>query len=85
MVPLPTMRMPWRALLYVINELNAARTIPHPCTQNDRAAGIAFNLILIRVAQNRANPELDLPSFIGHSTIERAIPAAPRRNSEPVT
>ena len=72
-------------LLYVINELNAARTLSHPCTQNLRAAPIAFNLILIRVAQNRANPEAELPtSFIGDSTIERAIPATPRHNSETV-
>ncbi|KAF8325110.1 hypothetical protein F5887DRAFT_259817 [Amanita rubescens] len=47
-------------------------------------AGIAFNLILIRVAQNRASPEPQLPTFIGDSTIERAIPAAPRHNSETV-
>ncbi|KAF8330670.1 hypothetical protein F5887DRAFT_78613 [Amanita rubescens] len=52
---------------------------------NNRTAGIAFNLILIRVAQNRANPEAELPTFIGDSTIERAIPAAPRHNSEMVS
>jgi len=51
---------------------------------NFPTAGIAFNLILIRVAQNRASPEPELPTFIGDSTIERAIPAAPRRNSETV-
>ena len=52
--------------------------------QNSRAAGIAFDLILIRVAQNRANPEAELPTFIGDATIERAIPAAPRHNPERV-
>ncbi|KAF8343635.1 hypothetical protein F5887DRAFT_1075734 [Amanita rubescens] len=51
---------------------------------NNRTAGIAFNLILIRVAQNRANSELEPPTFIGDSTIERAIPAAPRHHSEMV-
>jgi hypothetical protein len=71
-----------RPLLYVIIELNAASHMA--CTQNGRAAGIAFNLMLIRVAQNRANPEPEVPTFIGDSTIERAIPAAPRRNSETV-
>ncbi|KAF8345624.1 hypothetical protein F5887DRAFT_1074347 [Amanita rubescens] len=54
-------------------------------TINDRTAGIAFNLILIRVAQNRANPEPQLPVFIGDTTIERAIRAAPSNNSEVVT
>jgi hypothetical protein len=44
--------------------------------QSNRTAGITFNLILIRVAQNRANPEAELPTFIGDSTIERVIPAA---------
>ena len=52
--------------------------------QNDRTAGIAFNLILIRVAQNRANPEPELPTFIGDSTVERAMPATPRDNPETV-
>ena len=52
--------------------------------QNSRTAGIAFDLILIRVAQNRANPEPELPTFIGDSTVERAIPAAPYHNSETV-
>ncbi|KAF8333004.1 hypothetical protein F5887DRAFT_1080459 [Amanita rubescens] len=51
---------------------------------NFPTAGIAFNLILIRVAQNRANQETELPTFIGDSTIERAIPAEPRHNSEMV-
>ncbi|KAF8342398.1 hypothetical protein F5887DRAFT_1283775 [Amanita rubescens] len=44
---------------------------------SSRTAGIAFNLILIRVAQNRANPEPELPTFIGDSTLERVNPAAP--------
>ncbi|KAF8341129.1 hypothetical protein F5887DRAFT_1076558 [Amanita rubescens] len=51
---------------------------------NNRTAGIAFSLILIRVAQNRVNSEPEVPAFIGDSTIERAIPAAPRHNSETV-
>lgn len=59
----------------------AAMTVSHPCVQSFSAAGIAFNLILIRVAQNRVNPEAELPTFIGDS-IEYAIPAAPRHNSE---
>ncbi|KAF8347934.1 hypothetical protein F5887DRAFT_671807 [Amanita rubescens] len=36
---------------------------------------IAYNLILIRVAQNRATPKPELPTFISESTIERAIPS----------
>jgi hypothetical protein len=40
------------------------------CTQNFPVAGIAYNLILIRVAQNRAEPQ-GVPSVIGDSTIER--------------
>ena len=63
---------------------NAVRTLSHSCMQNFRTAGIAFNLILIRVAQNRACAEPELPTFIGDSTIERAIRAAPHYNSETV-
>ncbi|KAF8327828.1 hypothetical protein F5887DRAFT_1288454 [Amanita rubescens] len=37
-------------------------------------SGIAYNLILIRVAQNRAEHEDNLPSFINGSTIERNQP-----------
>ena len=69
--------------MYVIDEFNAT-TISHPYIQNNRTAGIAFNLILIRVAQNRANPEPELSAFIGDSTIDRAIAAPPRHNSEMV-
>ena len=71
--------------MYVVNESNAARTaISHSCMQNFPTAGIAFNLILIRVAQNRASPEPELPTFIGDSTIERVSPAALRQSSEMV-
>ncbi|KAF8347388.1 hypothetical protein F5887DRAFT_1281090 [Amanita rubescens] len=49
------------------------------------ASLIAYNLILIRVGINRANPELELPTFIGDSTIERAVPAVPSHQSETVT
>ncbi|KAF8712011.1 hypothetical protein AX14_013161 [Amanita brunnescens Koide BX004] len=48
-------------------------------------SGIAYNLILIRVAKNRVNSEHELPTIIGASTIERAIPAVPRSQPETVT
>ncbi|KAF8330641.1 hypothetical protein F5887DRAFT_1081488 [Amanita rubescens] len=51
---------------------------------NFPASIIAFNLILIRVAENRANPEPEQPTFIGNSTIERAIPAVQRHQPESV-
>jgi hypothetical protein len=70
-------------LLYVII-INASGSISDLCTQSFPTAGIAYNLILIRVAKNRANPEPELPTFIGDSTIERAIPAVPRRQPETV-
>jgi hypothetical protein len=67
----------WFAITSAIvcrKELNAAGGLSHPCTQSFPTSGIAFNLILIRVAQNRASSEPELPTLIGDSTIERAIP-----------
>ena len=57
--------------------------LAYPRKQTFPAAGIAFNLIWIRVAQNRANPESELPEFIGDSTTESVIPAAPHHKPEP--
>ncbi|KAF8342392.1 hypothetical protein F5887DRAFT_1076188 [Amanita rubescens] len=51
---------------------------------NFPTALIAYNLILIRVAQNRASQEPELPTFIGNSTIERVVPIVPCYNSETV-
>ncbi|KAF8338659.1 hypothetical protein F5887DRAFT_1077593 [Amanita rubescens] len=51
---------------------------------NFHTAGVAYNLIMIRVAQNRAQPEAELPTFIGNSTIERAMQTVPHHNSETV-
>ncbi|KAF8342373.1 hypothetical protein F5887DRAFT_1076172 [Amanita rubescens] len=75
-------------LLYTITSIvNVCTLFPSPNIGFTTAsgisfpvAGIAFNLILIRVAQNRANPEPEVPTFIGDSTIQRAIPAVPRHN-----
>ncbi|KAF8342389.1 hypothetical protein F5887DRAFT_356498 [Amanita rubescens] len=43
---------------------------------NFPTAGVAYNLILLRVAQNRVEPKAELPTSIGDSTIERALPTA---------
>jgi hypothetical protein len=51
------------------------RIASHGHTQNFPVSGIAYNLILIRVAQNRANVNEDQTlSCIGNSTIERIQP-----------
>ncbi|KAF8330666.1 hypothetical protein F5887DRAFT_999837 [Amanita rubescens] len=49
-------------------------------------SGIAYHLILIRVAQNRARPEEHRMSSLmfGDSTIERAVPTIPRHHSQSV-
>ncbi len=46
--------------------------ISHSRTQGFPVACIAYNLILIRVAQNRAQSEDHIPSFITGSAIERS-------------
>ncbi|KAF8330665.1 hypothetical protein F5887DRAFT_78468 [Amanita rubescens] len=49
-------------------------------------SGIAYHLILIRVAQNRAKPEERRMSslMLGDSTIERAVPTIPRHHPQSV-
>ena len=47
-----------------------ARITSHPLTQNFPVAGIAYNLILIRVAQNRAKHEEHASTFVGNFMIE---------------
>ncbi|KAF8330649.1 hypothetical protein F5887DRAFT_78146 [Amanita rubescens] len=80
-------------LLYTLTSIAAFFTLLFSPTDillltsaiNFPVAGIAYNLILIRVAENRAKPEpSELPTFIGESTIERAIPSVPRNQSETV-
>ncbi|KAF8341141.1 hypothetical protein F5887DRAFT_976910 [Amanita rubescens] len=52
---------------------------------NYLTAGVAYNLIMIRVAQNRARPEVEpLPTSTGVSAIEHAILTAPRHSLETV-
>ena len=47
-----------------------ARIVSNSRTQNFPIAGIAYNLILMRVAQNRAKHEEHMPTFIGDLIIE---------------
>ncbi len=63
-------------LLYVI--CVSWTPVSNPCAQSFPTSLIAYNLILIRVAQNRANPELDgseiVLTSVSDSTFEHAIP-----------
>jgi hypothetical protein len=47
-----------------------ARIASHPRTQNFPVAGIAYNLILMRVVQHSAKPEEHTSTFIGNLTFE---------------
>lgn len=70
-------------LLYVVNM--PLGTVSHLCAQSFPTSLIAYNLILIRVAQNRtALREPELPTFISKSKIERVTPKIPQRGSEMV-
>lgn len=57
------------AAIVCINVLIAG-IASHRRTQNFPVAGIAYNLILIRVAQNRAEHEVRASTFICDSIIE---------------
>ena len=57
-----------------------ARIASHPRTQNFPVAGIAYNLILMRVAQNRAKREENVSTFVGNFIIE----SSPKTNSIPM-